>query len=1043
MTSKTIYSKIKTKILIALMILGIICTSLFMFTACNKTTETDTDPNYKYSQTDDGLISNPNFVYGTMDLENTSFPLRSPTGWSRSKDSASSSITSVSSSSARSGVIDVSEDGWKALMNSMYTDSYYLDFLYNQFGFTKDDAINAIKEKNGTTTTPTSQEIKDYIVDYYILGNNTENKEVTNPGVHAGATDKKVYMLNNYTSNIGYGSSQKITSSKAITVKKGEFVQISVWLKTQFITPFAVEYGASIRLTNTFNGTTQGEYVVKNIVADDWTNVTLLVKGDENYDCKVTLALGLGYSSECQTQGTVYFDDVIVEELESSPIGGSSIYAYNQLDYNANDVVAIEYTDSNEYYFYDMTLDESSYLSSTTLSDANVSGYYTKSNNGEEIDKDKFASNADTPYTIANNEVAITLNYSGYTLRIDDANFSVAPEGYTYVSFLVKNQLSKLGSTAITVDVWEKTATKPNKNAALTTISEVSEDWSKVELIIKNNFDSEDASAVSRSFYIEIVVGPTTILSATQKTAFAKGTVVIKDLSIAKGNTYLYNDEQNGLAKEDDTLYKYFTLHEGSADATVSLFAGYGSDHKDTSESTSTSYYFNTSASDYENIGKRPTTNSEYLGVLPTNIRVVNDGEEKTFNNRINGQNGSYAGVVNSAYTYTEFDASLIKNGDKDDQALMIYNKANTEGNYGFIGKSKTISANSFAKISVTLKVDSTAQAFIYLVELDASKGLREVMGFADFNVNTDGVDDIPSSDQTAVLGKEHQMRINVNQETMASAVDGWLTVNFYVATGDTAKTFRLELWNGSRDGAIKSTGYAFFKSASFSLSAGFTESDSFENTFTVSGNPLYDLGESKVNEAETYLYQRPLTTKEKEYNKDYPKDKIDYSAKYVWVKTDTMIYAIFNSIEVADYDPYDSVVDNDTTEKTGCTAKTDPSTFWLQFSTILLVVALVLSIVALFIKNLRRRRKAHASDVKSHYTIKSRVRTNKKKDKVEKEETVEIVEEEIPETEEVQPEEEQKEETLDDYVYGDVQDFGEDKKEETENSSETDEKTE
>jgi flagellar biosynthesis/type III secretory pathway M-ring protein FliF/YscJ len=138
------------------------------------------------------------------------------------------------------------------------------------------------------------------------------------------------------------------------------------------------------------------------------------------------------------------------------------------------------------------------------------------------------------------------------------------------------------------------------------------------------------------------------------------------------------------------------------------------------------------------------------------------------------------------------------------------------------------------------------------------------------------------------------------------------------------------------------------------------------------------------------------------------------------------MVYAVFNTIDPVEVDPYANA-EEETEEESGCTAKTDPSSFWLSFSSILLGVALVFAILMLVVKNIRRRRKANASDAKSHFKVTSRVSSKKdakKEVKTVKVEEPEEVEQEIIEEEVVESEE--KEEALDDYVYGDVQDFGE-----------------
>lgn len=1036
------YTKIKNRILIALLILGLVFTSLFFFTSCAKSSSSSKDPDYSYSQKDDKLISNPNFNYGAMELEYTSFPIKSPTGWSRSKDS------NASSSSSRSGVVDLSAKGWEKLMSNMYTDAYYLDYIRNSNdGFTKDDVKQILKDQGNSS--PTSTDVKNYILEHYM------NAQL-NPGVHDGATDNKVYMLNNYTSNLGFGASQKITSSKSITVKKGQLVKISLYLKTENLSAYLSEYGASIRLTNTFNGKAQAEYVIKNIVADDaWKNIVIYVQGDAEFDSTVTLALGLGYGVLSQTEGTVYFDDITVEENAKVPPTTADVVESN-MNFGSEDAVVVDHKkQSTDTFLYDMTLDQSGYKTPLSITSNNTSAFYTKSNSG--ISSENKFPTTNGSIDTANNQIKASVTNASYTVRIDDDSFIVHPEGYTFVSFNVINRLSKLSNTSITIDLFEETSDpeNPYKNAAIATVNDVHKaddsTGTKVGLLVKNNFNSTntDTATRNRSFFIEIVIGPTNIKNADKVYDYATGDVFINNLSVSSGNSYLYNDEYKDgaitLSKDDDQNYKYLAFNEELATATVNLYAGRTSDYSETEDTTQTNYYFKTSVNDIDNISSRPTITSEYKGVGPNNIRVSNNENIKrdpAINERIEGVNGSYAGVVNSKNDYSSlnFSASAIKNGTDDDQALMIYNKETTEGNYGYIGQTKTISANSRAKISVTLKVDDTATAYVYLVALNSKIGLRDVMSFVDFNENSDGIFDIDKDEQNEVKGSDYKFCIKVTKEQMAKAVNGWLTVDFFVATGNLAKSFRVELWNGDRFGTTPSVGQVFFKSVEFSLNSGFNAVSSFENTFIDSNNnPLFDLGENAVeNAVSSHIYKQELTPLEKAFNKDYPNDQKKYSAKYIWVETDTMIYALYDSIEVADYDPYDDIIKEDTKTSTGCTAKTDPSTFWLQFSSILLIVALLLSIIALFVKNIRRRRKANKSDAKSHYTVKSRIKSAKKpaKDKKIKQTDIddvvanEEIEEEIVDTQAIDSVEEKdgssNESSLDEYVYGEVQNFGE-----------------
>ena len=90
-----------------------------------------------------------------------------------------------------------------------------------------------------------------------------------------------------------------------------------------------------------------------------------------------------------------------------------------------------------------------------------------------------------------------------------------------------------------------------------------------------------------------------------------------------------------------------------------------------------------------------------------------------------------------------------------------------------------------------------------------------------------------------------------------------------------------------------------------------------------------------------------------------------------------------------------------------------------------------------LFVKNIKRRHKRSEKDAKSHYNVTSRYNKKNKPSKPKKQEFddyEEEVEESVTPAEEVAEEQPSEEtETPDDYVYGDVQDFGEEEKNDNE----------
>ena len=151
--------------------------------------------------------------------------------------------------------------------------------------------------------------------------------------------------------------------------------------------------------------------------------------------------------------------------------------------------------------------------------------------------------------------------------------------------------------------------------------------------------------------------------------------------------------------------------------------------------------------------------------------------------------------------------------------------------------------------------------------------------------------------------------------------------------------------------------------------------------------------------------------------------------------------------------DPYDNLPQEE--ESAGCSTGADPSTFWLSFSSILLAAVIVLALIALIVKNVIRKHNSAKSDVAIQYKVKSRAETHKairkaQEKKAEKEaaENDEVAPDQADENaEDAEPVNETEAEsetdvadnsaeedsenpedktTIEtDYVYGDVQDFG------------------
>ena len=681
-------------------------------------------------------------------------------------------------------------------------------------------------------------------------------------------------------------------------------------------------------------------------------------------------------------------------------------------------------------------------------------GKFTTASNGEnggkfnDVDKNNLKSLdlAGVPYDI-NKGIKIELDRQSYTVTLSDNgnNFSVLPENYASINFFVKNKLSKFSSTTITVDVWDiaddkGTATLADdvkeKRAAVATLSEVNDEWQKISILVKNNFDKDVPAYSVHKFYLDLVIG-TPDVKSNNVSDYASGTVYITNPFIATGYTCQYLDKEETIETDN---YKYYQLLSGSANGSTSLYAGYSSDYV-ADETNSESYSLTVAPSEMGVIFDRPAQPKNYKGIGSKHFYINPEEEIYAINTNAN------AGLINSKYVNkyagkTESDFTTDK--DKEDfknwentwgkiskaliydnsitnseiQPLMIYN--DTDSNYGYIGNTNTIAASAYAKVSVKVRAVDSAVAYIYLV--DTSNTVKSVMNFDEFKENLD-------------------FSLKVTSDMMED--DGWTTVEFYVAAGATEKSFRVEVWNGSRDGsdAGKSDGYVFFNDISVTTSSAFTEP---EKVGKLASSPLNG---KEFKDEDVLTFKRELTDLEKKFNTEVVKGKVDaeevkYVENYVWAKNDKIIYAVFNTIDPVEVDPYEAIkTDEEETEEEE--KEFDASTFWLSLSSILLGVALALALIMLVVKNIRRRRKANASDAKSHYTVTSRTRKKpvskiKSEDNEDVEEsTPEIIEEDAENEEDV----DDKEQTLDEYVYDDVQVFGEeDKNSEEETSSESSE---
>ena len=1012
MTRTNFTKKIKSSFVLILTIVSLLCVSLFGLFACDdKKTSDVIDPStYTTTKTSTSLINNSDFT-DKADTQNFSKDpiITTVTGWSRNEDNAGGRTSRVNS-----GVIDISDGGWESLLKYLYDDVEFNDYMKTKYGYDNDSIKEEIKsEKNNDQYNASLSEIKAYVIKNYY-------DKFLNPGKYSNdATDNNIYMLNNYLESTyyGIGTSQKIVSN-SVALDKDSYYEVSVWVKTANIKSNNADgnYGANIRLISNVGGKPQEDVKIVNITNEDWTNYKLYLKTDVEHVCTVSLNIGLGfgngnyYLANQFTEGTLYVDGISFTKLENTP--NTSNCEVVNLKYASNEPININTKEvsTNEFLYNMIVVAPTGYFNS--LSTNNLKGDYTS----KKFDYESFS------YTNNGTEYTAKLENTSATIRLSSDKFVVNSENYVYVSFELKADFSKYGSSNITIDVYDILGDNVKKRPALTTINNVGE-YEKYGITIKNNFKNVD----NRKFYIDIVVGPTAVSDVVAKYEYATCDLAIKNIQYSTGEV-LENTEN----------YDFYSLYSANSIINSSLYAGSSADYSET-HTHSESFIFTTNPGNIGDIINYPTDASGYDGIVSNHI-FINDQntpnvvtEANTRSGRYGDGNGNYAGLINSDYisnyNITNLSESLAYNGEKAIQPLMIYNSTNDH--YGFISTgSKSISSNNFAKISLKVRVVGDAKAYIYLINNNTET--KDVIKFKNFTTNTDEGYMQPTTG-TSFNASDLLLQFCIDKEVMnKKSADGWVEVTFFIATGVTPMDFRIELWNGGRDGedSTASTGFVFFDNLTTTISASaFSEPSNWKDAFSVSGNPLYELTKNGFEETDTLVtYKRELTELEKKFNKEYPSQKVSYDTKYVWAKTSNFLYAIYNNIDVKENNPYDSITE-ETKEScnSGCTATTDPSTFWLSFSSIVLGAILFLAILALIIKNILRKNKANASDAKSHYKVTSRIKTHNSNvqkltsKKIEDEEIEESVEEE---TTEQTDDNNLEEKDLDSYVYGEVEEF-------------------
>lgn len=423
----------------------------------------------------------------------------------------------------------------------------------------------------------------------------------------------------------------------------------------------------------------------------------------------------------------------------------------------------------------------------------------------------------DLPGAGENTSALVMLSAYGaaYEAHIRDDSFKLTDDQYMLVSFWIKTSDMK-GSTAATVTVRGLDGDDKDITSSFTvdstTLSTVTigknEDayngWARCFIRVSNT-SKDDAE---RPFEIVVNFGNTSIRS-TSKSSYKYGWLALTNLTV--------------MEELDEDVYGYTS---GSSQTATIAF---------TEPAEKTSHLFDTEQGEKNEIKSDLATPSSYTGVNGASKTVLLDKIPESVKD-IDGYNDTnkngYAGLLSKEYfekyaeRYEESDhndcmwynalqtieadnlAAHDNNlwnavfGERTVQPLLIVNTMRSIGqsaeqkryNYGYIGKSATVSANGYKAVSVKVKASEGAVANVYLVE-DKSGG--EVLTYAtpEYNFWYDADGNIlkhePEEDQTKEQQKEN-IAYTLRKDGLYEK-DGVLYANFYNLTRHYDQSFENE----------------------------------------------------------------------------------------------------------------------------------------------------------------------------------------------------------------------------------------------------------
>ncbi|MBE7090929.1 MAG: hypothetical protein E7363_03330 [Clostridiales bacterium] len=746
-----------------------------------------------------------------------------------------------------------------------------------------------------------------------------------------------VLMLHN-----GKPTALRYTTATSVSLQAGTYAKISVWVYTTELkdvngndVPAGGNVGANVTVSSTSAVTVAGSSVtydsvaVKNInTLGQWKEVTMYLAGSQLQATTVYVTLGLGKGTATDhdefAQGYAFFDELTMEYVSrkdyltaaesAETVNASLTGTQAAVNYTADKATAVNFgaagTEliSNSPATVETPIPTYDTVGGTAPVDSQGVKGVISLDEAKDVDEagfENFPFAADSDILMIENRIATSYFSRSISYEIP-ANTCKAISVFVKTSALVGPKGASISLITIPEDPTNANDYVYNTHANInTSATDHSKDknyfwdgWTQYTFFVRNN------TAENIEVGLRYALGETDITNLSELD-FTKGWAAFTNATMYDITSAQYNSASTSV----------------STNKKVDLYTG--------SYTNTTKGGFDTYFANNNTFTQEPAAPSTWKPVSGNCLTI--GGTSEFYNDK------TVSGLVNSAYWANyDFDSKIALSDWYDattigNNPLMIFNREATS--FGYVSANKTLAANTSYQISVRVKVvGNNATAYFYLTTADLKAE----------NPYAVKVMEVPASATNEEGAPEFALSFNEPNFDMSQTPelvplgDGWALLSFYVTTGDTAVTYRAEVWNGDRTGTETSEGYVFFQD--------------FEQT-TVSADNMELIKEAYMDKYELTAEHAAVIT----YTRDKLEDETeDPEPAIVYMSAPYATFFDYTELDivVADEEPD---ADEPVSDGTSCKASVDTSVL-LWMSSLLIALILIIVLIVIILRSFKAR---------------------------------------------------------------------------------------